>query len=141
MPFLIDTNVISELRDPRRCHSNVIAWQTTVLRVECYVSVITLMEIRHGILKARRRDAVFAGVLENWYTDQVKRAFEERVIPVDLAVAERCSLLLGERSRGLGDALIAATAYVNNLTLVTRNIADFADSGVKLLNPWEASQS
>ena len=139
MAYLIDTNVVSELRKKGRCDPNVSAWQLEASRHEHFISVISMMEIRHGILMAKRKNAVFAELLEQWYEVQVKTTFDGCVLPVDLAVAERCSTLLSERSRGLADALIAATAYVNDLTLATRNVAAFAGSGVKLVNPWEPS--
>jgi predicted nucleic acid-binding protein len=135
--YLIDTNLVSELRKKRRCDPNVGAWQIEASRHEMFISVISMMEIRHGMLLARRTNAGFARVLEEWYEGQVKTAFDGCVLPIDLAVCERCSTLLSERSRNLADALIAATAYVNDLTLATRNITDFADAGVKLVNPWE----
>ena len=137
MAFLIDTNLISELRKKNRCDTNVAAWQREASGSELFISVISMMEIRHGILIARRNNAVFAEQLERWYEDQVKSTFEGCVLPIDLAASERCSTLLSERIRNLADALIAATAYVNDLTLVTRNVADFGDTGVKLVNPWE----
>jgi predicted nucleic acid-binding protein len=96
-----------------------------------------MMEIRHAILMARRKNAGLAELLEVWYERQIKTSFDGRVLPIDLAVSERCSALLSERSRNLADALIAATAYVNDLTVVIRNVAEFADCGVKLVNPWE----
>jgi len=139
MAYLIDTNVVSELRKKGRCDPNVSAWQLETSRHEHFISVISMMEIRHGILMAKRKNAAFAELLGQWYEVQVKTTFDGYVLPVDLAVSERCSTLLTERSRGLADALIAATAYVNDLTLATRNVADFADSGVKLVNPWEPS--
>jgi predicted nucleic acid-binding protein len=137
MAYLIDTNVVSELRKKGRCDSNVAAWEIEASREELYISVISMMEIKHGILTAKRKNAVFAELLEKWYEVQVKRTFDGYVLPIDLAVSERCSILLSERTRGLADALIAATAYVNDLTLATRNVADFAGSGVKLVNPWQ----
>jgi predicted nucleic acid-binding protein len=137
--YLIDTNVVSELRKKRGCDANVRAWQDETSRHEMYISVISMMEIRHGMLAAKRRNAEFARLLEDWYEGQVKIAFDGHVLPIDLAVCERCSTLLSERSRNLADALIAATAYVGDLTLATRNVTDFADAGIKLVNPWDRS--
>jgi predicted nucleic acid-binding protein len=136
MAFLIDTNLVSELRKKDRCDPHVSAWQVDASREEFFISVISMMEIRHGILMAKRTNAAFAASLEEWYEVQVKSTFDGYVLPIDLAVSERCSTLLSERSRSLADALIAATAYVNDLTLATRNVSDFADTGVKLVNPW-----
>jgi predicted nucleic acid-binding protein len=137
--YLVDTNLVSELRKKVRCDPNVSAWQVGASRHELYISVISMMEIKHGILMAKRKNAAFAGLLEEWYEVQVKTTFEGYVLPIDLAISECCSGLMSVRSRGLADALIAATAYVNDLTLATRNTADFADAGVKLVNPWEPS--
>src|SRR5579862_3485626 len=117
MAFLIDTNLVSELRKKGRCDPNVSAWQRDASRHEHFISVISMMEIRHGILMAKRKNAAFAELLEQWYEVQVKTTFDGYVLPIDLAVSERCSTLLSERSRSLADALIAATAYVNDLTL------------------------
>jgi predicted nucleic acid-binding protein len=140
MAFLIDTNIVSELRKKGRCDPNVAAWQLEASQHELFISVVTMMEIKHGILLAKRKNAIFADLLEEWYEDQVKATFDGRMLPINLAISERCSILLSERSRGLADALIAATAYVNDLTLATRNEGDFADAGVKLVNPWKPSK-
>lgn len=137
MAFLLDTNIVSELRKKERCHPNVAAWQLGITRQELFISAISMMEIKYGILTARRRNAAFAQLLDEWYEIQVKPTFDGCVLPINLSVAERCSMLLSERTRGLADALIAATALVNDLTLATRNTEDFADTGVKLVNPWE----
>lgn len=139
MAFLVDTNLVSELRKKDRCDRNVAAWQREASENEMFISVISMMEIRHGILMAKRNNAAFAERLEGWYEDQVKRTFDGYVLPIDLVISERCSALLSERTRNLADALIAATAYVNDLTLATRNVADFADAGIKLVNPWQLS--
>ena len=136
MAFLLDTNVLSELRKKSRCDPKVKAWQSSVSIESCYVSVISLMEIRHGILSAARRNTEFADILQEWYEQQVKKSFASRTLPLTLEISERCSELLAGRTRGLADNLIAATALIHQLTLVTRNIADFSDTGVKILNPW-----
>src|SRR5271165_5480237 len=137
MALLIDTNVVSELRKKGACDPNVVAWQAKASGTQWFISAISLMEIRRGILMARRKDAAFAELLEAWYETKVKPTFEGCILPIDLAVSERCSTLLSERTRSMADALIAATAYVHDLTLATRNLADFADCGVKIVNPWD----
>jgi len=136
MGVLIDTNVISELRKGSRCNPKVAAWQRTVTDTESFVSAITMMELRHGILIAKRKDPDFAGLLEEWYERQVKAAFINRVIPIDLLVSEECSSVMSRRTRSLADALIAATARVHGLILATRNVDDFADCGLSIVNPW-----
>ena len=133
MAFLLDTNVVSELRKKHRCDRNVAAWQTGVAGSKCFVSTITMMEIRSGVLSAKSKNLPQAELLQEWYETQVKAAFSGRVLPVDLEVSEYCSILVNMRTRSLADALIAATAYVRNLTLATRNTDDFADCGLKLL--------
>lgn len=134
MGFLLDTNVISELRRKHRCDRNVAAWQADIAGHEIFVSVITMMEIRSGVLNVRSKSSDQAELLQEWYETQVKPTFAGRVLSVDLEVFEYCSVLVNMRTRSLADALIAATAYVRNLTLATRNINDFTDCRVKLLN-------
>lgn len=135
--LLLDTNVISELRKGTRCDPQVAAWQRGIGDRQRYVSVLTLMEIRHGILAAAKKDPAFAAVLREWYEHQVKPTFIDRILPLDLRVAECCSELLATRTRPVTDALIAGTALTHDLVLVTRNTIDFADTGVELINPWE----
>ncbi len=137
MPFLVDTNVVSELRKQSRCQPSVKAWQDDAQGEEVYISVISMMEIKAGVIAARRKNPEFSTVLNEWYETQVKPAFLNRVVAVDLAVSERCSVLMSQRTRPLADALIAATARVHGLTLVTRNVADFSDTGIEILDPWE----
>lgn len=136
MAFLIDTNVISELRKKSRCEPSVAAWQDSIKGENIYISAISMMEIKAGIIQARRKNPEFSKVLNEWYEIQVKPTFHKRVIPVDLAVSECCSILLNQRTRPLADALIAATAHIHGLTLATRSIADFSDTGIDLVNPW-----
>ncbi len=136
MGFLIDTNVISELRKKSRCDKSVQAWQNSIQSEYSYVSVISMMEIRSGIISAKRKSPEFSDVLNEWYELQVKQAFNKRVIPIDLMVSEYCSVLLNQRTRPLADTLIAATAHVHGLTLVTRNLADFSDTGITVVDPW-----
>ncbi|NOX99429.1 MAG: type II toxin-antitoxin system VapC family toxin [Verrucomicrobia bacterium] len=102
-----------------------------------YVSVITMMEIKCGIENARKESPEFSNILETWYKQQVKPTFENHIIPVDLSVAECSSVFSSRRTRSLADSLIAATAHVYELTLATRNTADFSDLGIKLVNPWK----
>ncbi len=137
MSILIDTNVISELRKKSRCDISVAAWQNSIKGENIYISAISMMEIKSGVISARRKNPEFSRLLNEWYETQVKPTFHNRVISVDLAVSEYCSILLNQRTRPLADALIAATAHVNGLTLATRNTADFEDTGINLVNPWD----
>lgn len=139
MSFLIDTNVVSELRKKSRCDMRVAAWQDSIKGEGIYISAISMMEIKVGVIRARNKNAEFSKELNAWYEMQVKSAFHKCVIPVDLEVSECCSVLLNQRTRQLADALIAATAHVHSLTLVTRNVADFEDTGIAVINPWEFS--
>ncbi len=128
---------VSELRKLDGADSNVISWVNHVEATDCWLSVITLTEILNGIHLIRPKDPVFAGELEEWYRDQVIVDFSERLFPVDRQSAELAAdyeTLLGLT---VEDALIGATAKVHNLTLATRNIADFKNTGVLLVNPWE----
>ena len=137
MTFLLDTNVLSELRKKQRCDDQVKHWQASISIASCYVSVISMMEIKHGIFAAERSNTEFSEILQKWYTEKLKVTFETRMLPLTLAISERCAKLMAGRTRGLADNLIAATAFEHRLTLVTRNVADFSDTGVILLNPWE----
>ena len=139
--FLLDTNVVSELRRAKKCDPSVAAWQASQLVESCYLSVISLMEIRLGIELAKRRDAVGANVLARWYEGQVKIGFAGRILGVDESVAEECAALHAKRTRPFRDALILATAKVHRLTVVTRNEVDFADEGTAALNPWNFLKS
>ena len=137
--FLLDTNVVSELRkEPRgRADPGVIAWARSVSSTSLYLSVISVLELEQGILQLQRRDAAQGSLLRTWMTEQVLPAFEGRVLPVDVRVALRCASLHVPDRRGERDSLIAATALVHGLTVVTRNVVDFERAGVVLLNPWQ----
>lgn len=135
--FLLDTNVISELRRPKRADSNVVAWASTIPAASFFLSVISILEIELGTLQIARKDATQGAVLRAWIDEQILPRFEGRILAVDTAVAQRCARLHVPDPRGDRDALIAATARV---TVVTRNIADFKSIGVALLNPWIAQQ-
>jgi predicted nucleic acid-binding protein len=138
--FLLDTNVISEIRKvgDRKADANVVAWLSSVEATSLYVSAMTLMELELGVLRMERRDAAQGAKLRTWFTRHVLPEFLDRTLPVDAAVALRCAPLHVPDPRSERDALIAATALVHGMTVVTRNIADYAPTGVPLLNPWEA---
>jgi predicted nucleic acid-binding protein len=135
--FLLDTNVVSELRKGSRCDVRVSAWQIAQKPETCFLSVITLLEIRLGIELARKSDRKKAAVLGSWFEDRVKPAFAGRILAIDDPVADMCGRSHAERPRSFRDSLILATAAVHRLTVVTRNVKDFADGGVKVINPWD----
>ena len=135
--FLLDTNVVSELRRPDRAHRNVIAWANATPAANFFMSAISILEIELGARLIERKDAAQAAVLRAWIDNQILVRFEDRILAVDTAVARRCAQLHVPNPRAERDALIAATALVHSLTVVTRNVADFEPMGVMLINPWE----
>jgi predicted nucleic acid-binding protein len=139
VPYLLDTNVVSELRKIRhgKADRRVAQWADSVDAGDLFISVITLQEIEIGVLLAERRDAKQGAVLRHWLTRQVLPAFEGRVLAVDAAVAQRSAHLHVPDPRPVRDGLIAATALVHGMTVVTRSVADFEPTGVQVLNPWE----
>lgn len=139
--FLLDTNVVSELRKVRlgRVDRNVALWAEGVETAALYLSAITVQELEIGVLLAERRDPPQGAVFRRWFEDQVLPAFAGRVLPVDTAVARRSAVLHVPDPAPFRDSLIAATAFVHHMTLVTRNVANFQAFGVELLNPWGAA--
>jgi predicted nucleic acid-binding protein len=134
--FLLDTNVISELRRPERADRNVVAWAGAISAASFFLSAISILEIELGALQIVRKDAAQGAVLRFWIDDQILPRFEGRILAVDTAVAQRCARLHVPDPRSERDALIAATAMVHGLTVITRDVADFEPMGVALLNPW-----
>lgn len=141
MMFLLDTNVVSELRKVRlgKADANVAAWAQSVDAADLFVSAITLMELELGVLSMERKDAQQGALLRLWLEQQVLTEFAGRTLPIDTAVAQRCARLHVPDRRCERDALIAATALVHGMTVVTRNVEDFKPTGVPLTNPWEVS--
>lgn len=136
--YLLDTNVISELRKPQ-ADKNVQAWARGVPAPSLYLSAITVLELETGVLRFERKDPVQGSHLRAWLDNHVMPAFAGRILAVDRAVALRCARLhVPDRSNEC-DALIAATALVHGLTVVTRNVNDFQSSGVAVLNPWSSN--
>lgn len=133
--YLLDTNVISELRKPH-ADNRVKAWASEVLRASLFLSVITVLELETGVLRIERRDRKQGAALRRWLDGQVLPAFADRVLPVDTAVALQRARLHVPNRMSDGDALIAATALVHGLIVVTRNTPDFEPAGVGLLDPW-----
>jgi predicted nucleic acid-binding protein len=139
--YLLDTNVLSELRTGKpQPDAQVLAWAAGVPLAAQYVSVVTWMEIDIGILRLERRTPPQGQALRAWLGG-VRRLFAERTLAIDDAVAQRCARLHVPNPAPPHDALIAATAWVHGLTLVTRNTADFAGIGVELINPWQQPPS
>jgi len=140
--FVLDTNVVSELRKVRsgKCDAQVEKWADSVEAVSLYVSAITILELEIGVLQMEGRDAGQGAMLRAWMDNHVLPEFAERVLPIDTAVAQRCARLHVPDRRSERDALIAATALVHGMTVVTRNLADFEPTGVGVLNPWDDSR-
>ena len=135
MKFLLDTNVISEVRKGTRCDANVAAWWADVPERDLHLSALVLGEIRSGVERARPRDPARAAALDAWLT-AIRRAFADRVLPVDDAVADEWGRMTAIRPLSTIDALLAATAKRHGMTLVTRNVADVAGLGASILDPF-----
>ncbi len=138
--FVVDTNVVSELRKAGsgKADRHVVDWASSVRPAMLFVSVVTLMELEQGTLSLERRDARQGAAIRRWLDTQVLPAFEGRILPIDANVALRCARLHVPDPRKERDALIAATALVHGMTVVTRDTADFEPTGVPLRNPWLA---
>lgn len=137
MRFLLDTVTASELRRGRKANPAVIGWQAALPPAPVGLSVITLAEIRFGIRKVEKKDPPFAELLEQWYEKLVAASENFQILPVNQSIAEQAAEFRAAHGTPYNDALIAATAAVYHLTLVTRNIADFTPTGISLLDPWE----
>jgi Predicted nucleic acid-binding protein, contains PIN domain len=139
--LLLDTNVVSELRKARagKADKNVVAWAASASAGTMFVSAITVQELEIGVLLAERRDPNQGVVLRRWLETQVLPAFAERILPVDTAVVRRSAVLHIPDPRPIRDSLIAATALVHEMPVVTRNVTDFAPMGVEIINPWQPS--
>ena len=140
--FVVDTNVVSELRKARsgKADKRVVAWAGTVTPGALFVSAITVLELELGVLLAERRDVAQGAFLRAWLDGQVLPAFAGRVLDVDAVVARRCAALHVPDRRSDRDALIAATALIHGMSVVTRNVADYTPTGVAVLDPWSLEQ-
>ncbi|MGC1181968.1 type II toxin-antitoxin system VapC family toxin [Legionella sp.] len=135
--YLLDTNIISELRKGIKADTNVLSWARAVSASSLFLSVITILEIEAGVLQKERKDPTQGAILRRWLDSHVLPSFSDRILNLDVAVALRCAKLHIPNPHSERDALISATALVHGLIVVTRNIKDFKETGVELLNPWE----
>jgi len=136
--YVLDTNVVSELRKAPlgQADANVLAWAKSVDATDLFVSAITILELELGVLLIERKDPAQGSVLRRWLDHYVLPEFSGRTLSVDTAVAQRCAHLHVPDKRGERDALIAATALVHGMSVVTRNVADFTPTGATIVNPW-----
>lgn len=139
MKYLLDTNVVSELRKvgDGKADANVIRWVSAQDSSDLFISAITILEIERGILSLQRRDPSQGALLRKWMDERVRPGFEGRILPIDDAVATRCAYLHVPDRRNEADALIGSTALVHNLTVVTRNVRDFDGTGAIVVDPWQ----
>jgi len=133
--FLLDTNVVSELRRPKP-DTRVSGWFSATITTDLYISVVTVMELEIGVRRMERRDGDQGRRLRSWLEDQVREAFDGRILPVDLDIARQAAVLQVPNPRPHLDALIAATAKVRGFSVVTRNTADFQSTGIDIVDPW-----
>jgi len=140
LSYLLDTNVVSELRKigDGKADAGVAAWVDRQEADAFFLSAITILELERGVLGVQRRDPAQGARLRVWLDDHVRPAFAGRILPVDDRVATRCAHLHVPDRRNEVDALIAATALVHGLTVVTRNVRDFEGAGVVVIDPWQA---
>ena len=134
--YLIDTNVISAFRRPERLPEQVRAWAASVEADDFFLSAITVLEIEQGILAKERSDAQQGAILREWFDGDILPAFSDRILPFDTDVARKCAALHVPDPRPERDAMIAATAIMHGLKMVTRNVADFEKLQVELIDPW-----
>lgn len=139
MSYLLDTNVVSELRKigDGKADARVAAWVDTEDAESFFISAITILELERGVLGIQRRDAAQGARLRAWLDNHVRPEFAGRILPIDDQIAMRCAHLHIPDRRNEVDALIAATALVHGLTVATRNVQDFEGTGVVVVNPWQ----
>lgn len=139
MSYLLDTNVVSELRKigDGKADARVAAWVDTEDAESFFISAITILELERGVLGIQRRDAAQGARLRAWLDNHVRPEFAGRILPIDDQIAMRCAHLHIPDRRNEVDALIAATALVHGLTVATRNVRDFEGTGVVVVNPWQ----
>lgn len=137
MSYLVDTNILSEIRKGRRCNPGVASWFAEVPSSDIFLSALTVGEIRKGIESVRRRDEATAEALESWLLELIA-AHSDRILPIDETIAERWGRLNVPNPLPVLDSLLAATASIHGLTVVTRNLKDIEKTGVRCLNPFSA---
>lgn len=135
--YLLDTNIVSELRKAGKAHPGLRMWARSLPAASLYLSVISILELEIGILLIDRRDRKQGGILRAWMDGHVLPSFDGRILAIDTTVAQRCAALHVPDPHSDRDALIAATALVHGLTVVTRNVGHFQPMGVAVVNPWE----
>lgn len=136
--FLLDTNVVSELRKAAtgKADTKVVTWAASVPAELLFISAMTVFELEHGVRRQEYRDPMQGAVLRLWLNTQVLPAFEGRTLAIDVAVALKCAPMHVPNPCKERDAFIAATAMAHGMTVVTRDVSDFAPTGVPLFNPW-----
>lgn len=138
--FLLDTNLISEQRKlaDGKADPNVARWTQETPAEACFISVVTVMELEIGILRVERRDSAQGRRIRSWLDEIILPTFDKRILPIDTSVAKQSAALHVPDPRPWNDAMIAATALVHGMAVVTRNEADFVNCGVvALINPWQ----
>ena len=139
--YLLDTNVVSEIRKIQqgKADTHLSAWVRQIPANQMYISAITLLELETGIMRIERKDAAQGTTLRTWLEQQVKLTFRGRILPFDEYTAPICATMHTPDPKPITDSLIAATAKQHGLTVVTRNVKDFTETGVKIFNPFEAT--
>lgn len=136
--YLLDTNVVSELRKAKRADANVRKWARAIPASSLYISVISVLELEIGILLVERRDRKQGAILRTWMDGHVLPTFTSRILVIDTAVAQRSAALHVPNPQSDRDALIAATALIHSLIVATRNVDHFQPTGVAVVNPWQS---
>ena len=135
--YLLDTNVVSELRKGKNAHRGLRTWAEALPSASLFLSAISILELEIGVFLVERRDRKQGAVLRAWMDGHVLPTFSGRILPIDTAVAQRCAPLHVPDPRSDRDALIAATALVHGMAVVTRNVNHFQFRGLSLVNPWQ----
>lgn len=136
--FILDTNVISELRRRHKGNPRVLEWASRNAPDAYHLSVVTVLEIEYGALLIERRDPIQGEMMRRWVSEEIIASFAGRILSIDTRISLLAASLHVPNPRPDRDAWIAATALAHNLTVVTRNTRDFQATGVRLLNPWLA---